>query len=108
MVATNKLVSEGGYKQEDGNYTPERQKVHQKIIDEYINEANVKKYSPAPGEKSLLTVLGGRGGSGKSWLTGKDGPIDASKSMVIDTDEVKSKLPEYEGWNAAQLHEESI
>lgn len=107
VVETNKPVAEGGFKQPDGSYTPERRAVHQKIIDEYINPGNIAQYSPAQGEKSVLTVIGGRGGSGKSWLTGKDGPVDTSETLVIDNDEVKSKLPEYAGWNAAQLHEEA-
>jgi predicted ABC-type ATPase len=106
-IPTDRLVSEGGYKNADGTYTPERAALHEKIVAEFINEENVAKYSPEPGQNPTLTILGGRGGSGKSWLSSKDGPIDTSKSMVIDTDEVKGKLPEYEGWNASQLHEES-
>ena len=107
VVETHKLVSEGGFKQEDGTYTPERAAMHEKIIDDYINADTVRKFTPPAGENPTLTVLGGRGGSGKSWLTGKDGPIDTSKSMVIDSDVIKAKLPEYQGWNAAQLHEEA-
>lgn len=107
VIETNKLVSEGGFKLPDGSYTVERALIHEKIVAEFINEKTVKQFSPPPGENPTLTILGGRGGSGKSWLTGKDGPIDTSNSMVIDNDEVKSKLPEYEGWNAAQLHEEA-
>jgi predicted ABC-type ATPase len=106
-IPTNNLVSEGGYKLPDGTYTPGRAALHEKIVATFINEKNVAKYSPEPGQNPTLTILGGRGGSGKSWLSGKDGPIDTSKSMVVDTDEVKGMLPEYEGWNATQLHEES-
>ena len=107
VVQTHLPVEQGGFKQPDGNYTPERAAIHDKIIAEYINAETIKQYSPKPGEAPLLTILGGRGGSGKSWLSSKDGPINSSTSMVIDNDEVKSKLPEYEGWNAAQLHEEA-
>jgi predicted ABC-type ATPase len=107
VVETNKLVEEGGFKLADGSYTLERSLVHERIVAEFINEKSVRQYSPEPGENPTLTILGGRGGSGKSWLTSKDGPIDTSRAMVIDNDEVKSKLPEYEGWNAAQLHEEA-
>jgi len=107
VVETDKPVSEGGFKQADGTYTPERAALHEKIVSQYINEDTIKKFSPEPGESPVLTILGGRGGSGKGWLTRKDGPIDSSKSMVIDNDEVKGKLPEYSGWNAAQLHEEA-
>ena len=107
MVETHKSVAEGGFKQEDGSYTPERAALHKKIVGEYINAELVVKFSPEPGQNPLLTILGGRGGSGKGWLTSKDGPIDTTKSMVIDSDEIKGKLPEYKGWNAAQLHEEA-
>jgi predicted ABC-type ATPase len=107
VVETHKPVSEGGFKQPDGSYTPERAALHQKILHEYINQDSVRKFSPEPGQNPMLTILGGRGGSGKGWLTSKDGPIDATKSMVIDSDEIKGKLPEYKGWNAAQLHEEA-
>ena len=107
VVSTDALVSEGGHKQENGKYTPERQAIHEEIVREMINPKTVANYLPEKGQSPVVTVLGGRGGSGKSWLTSKDGPIDASKTLVIDSDEVKSKLPEYEGWNAAQVHEES-
>jgi predicted ABC-type ATPase len=54
-----------------------------------------------------MIVLGGRGGSGKSFFTTKGaGPIDESKFIVIDSDKFKSQLPEYKGWNAALLHDE--
>ena len=107
VVETHKPVAEGGFKQTDGSYTPERAALHKKIVSEYINAESVTKFSPEPGQNPLLTILGGRGGSGKGWLTSKDGPIDTTKSMVIDSDEIKGKLPEYKGWNAAQLHEEA-
>jgi len=76
-------------------------------VQKYINPATVAQYMPPEGQSPTLTILGGRGGSGKSWLTSDEGPIDKTKSLVIDNDEVKSELPEYEGWNAAQLHEEA-
>ncbi|GAB6393296.1 MAG: zeta toxin family protein [Treponematales bacterium] len=50
-------------------------------------------------------ILGGRGGSGKSWFEGK--VYDPAKYVILDTDKIKEKLPEFEGWNAADVHEES-
>jgi predicted kinase len=50
-------------------------------------------------------MLGGRGGSGKSWVKGQ--VYDPEKAIVLDADEIKGMLPEYEGFNAAQVHEES-
>jgi predicted ABC-type ATPase len=107
LSMTDNPPEQGGFKQANGTYLPERAVVHERIVQEYINPETVAKYTPKPGESPLLTILGGRGGSGKSWLTSKDGPIDTSTSLVLDADEIKSKLPGYEGWNAALYHEES-
>jgi predicted ABC-type ATPase len=107
QVTTDSLPEKGGFKNANGTYTPERAALHETIVQDYINPETVRQFTPKPGENPLLTILGGRGGSGKSWLTSKDGPIDTTKSLVLDADEIKSKLPEYEGWNASILHEES-
>lgn len=45
------------------------------------------------------------GNSGKSSFVGQ--VYDPKTSIVLDADHIKSLLPEYEGWNAAQVHEES-
>jgi predicted kinase len=50
-------------------------------------------------------ILGGRGGSGKSWF--KNNVYDPSKFVILDADEIKAMLPEFEGWNAQDVHEES-
>jgi phage-related protein (TIGR01555 family) len=106
-LATDKLVSQGGHKLEDGSYTPERQQLHNKILKELFSRENVMKATPEPGKKPVMTILGGRGGSGKSWLTSDEGPVDRNKTLVIDADHFKSQLPEYQGWNAGLVHEES-
>lgn len=106
-VTTNSLVKDGGFMQENGSYTPERQAIHKKIIDSFINAESIKKYTPQNGEKPTLTILGGRGGSGKSWFTKPNGIIDTNTSLLLDSDKIKEALPGYEGWNAALLHEES-
>jgi len=105
--ATDELVADGGFKNPDGTWTDEREALHDMILDEKFNAAAVAAATPAPGEDPTLTVLGGRGGSGKSWLTGANGPVDPDTSIVLDADEFKSLLPGYEGWNAALYHEES-
>ena len=45
------------------------------------------------------------GNSGKSWFNGK--VYDPEKNVVLDSDEIKQQLPEYKGWNAFEVHEES-
>jgi uncharacterized protein len=107
LVPTDALVSEGGFKNPDGTYTPERVEIHRKIAASFFPPERVAAALPAPGEKPVLTMLGGRGGSGKSWLTGEHGPVDESKSILIDADAIKGMLPGYEGWNASAFHEES-
>jgi predicted ABC-type ATPase len=96
------------YTDKDGHYTPERLALHQKIIDAYVNDARLKNAMPAPGEKPTLIVLGGRGGSGKSAFTnGTLQEFDASKFVTVDSDAIKAQLPEFKGWNAVQVHDES-
>lgn len=111
----------------DGRYTAERLALHRKIIHEGITARVVNEDTgeweekhfpgilspeaiaaakPADGEAPTFTMLGGRGGSGKSWFS-KSGMVDPKKAIFLDSDHIKSLLPEYEGWNAAQVHEES-
>lgn len=84
-------------------YTPERQALHEKIIGEFLTEEKMKAATPNNGAEFIM--LGGRGASGKSWFKGN--VYDPNTSIVLDADEIKQKLPEYEGWNAFEVHEES-
>lgn len=87
----------------DYQYTPERQKLHQKIIADMVDKsACITQGAPV----AILT--GGAPGSGKSsflkkyaqWLT-------SDKIFHIDADLVREKLPEYQGWNSASGHQET-
>lgn len=89
----------------DGQWTPERMKLHETIIGHFITPELLTAAKPAEGEKPTFTLLGGRGGSGKSWFKGQ--VYDPAKAVCLDADEIKGMLPEYQGWNAAQVHEES-
>lgn len=87
------------------SYTPERTRLHEQIVRNLIPEDLIARATPAEGEQPIFTILGGRGGSGKSGLKGE--VYDADSAVVIDPDAIKEQLPEYEGWNANQVHEES-
>lgn len=93
-------------------YSEERTKKHKEILKKlFENKENAK---PKNGEKPTAIFLGGRGGSGKSKFdmpTPKKpsnlGVYDRSKYIVLDADAIKEYLPEYKGYNAYEVHEES-
>ncbi len=106
---TDASEAEGGYKLPNGHWAPDRIPVHVKISQALMTREQVAAASPRVGEQPTLYILGGRGGSGKGWFTGKDGTLAdaAKKSVYINNDDVKEALPEYRGWNAGHLHEEA-
>src|SRR5690606_24786573 len=79
--------------------------LHRKIAAHFLSPERIRAATPPDGVQPTFTLLGGRGGSGKSWFKGK--VYDPNKAIVLDADEIKGMLPEYEGWNAHQVHEES-
>lgn len=108
------------YRQADGSYSPERKALHDKILFEGVEKtdpksgekkriaglfASMERAAPADGEQPTFVILGGRGGSGKSQFEGM--VYDPARTIVLDADHIKGMLPEYEGWNAHQVHEES-
>lgn len=111
----------------NGNYTKDREKIHEQILfkgitgidqttgkNKYfpplLGDEALKKASPE-GFKPTLTVLGGRGGSGKTAFNGEQFEdvkvYDKDKTLLLDADAIKAMLPEYKGFNAFQVHEES-
>ena len=95
------------FKLEDGTeafeYTPERLKLHQRIIDEITDSA----VCISQGEP-IAIIMGGAPGSGKSTFLKENAPyMQSDKIWKIDADEVRSKLPEYKGWNSPVTHEET-
>jgi predicted kinase/plastocyanin len=90
---------------ESARYTEEREKLHGRIMQELLSPDKLRSALPPIGEKPTFMILGGRGGSGKSWF--KNNVYDPSKFIILDADEIKSMLPEFEGWNAQDVHEES-
>lgn len=89
----------------DGKWSAQREILHHKIMSELLSPEAIKGATPAPGEQPTFIILGGRGGSGKSSFQGT--VYDPKKTIVLDADHIKGLIPEYEGWNAAQVHEES-
>lgn len=80
-----------------------REAIHNNIIDKIFKSA--KNARPKNGEKPTFIFLGGRGGSGKSKFDGL--VYDRKNYIVLDADAIKEMLPEYKGFNAYEVHEES-
>lgn len=104
-IPTNALVSQGGYRNPDNTWTAQRQRLHEQIIRSYIDRG-MENAVPGEGETPTAILLGGRGGSGKTSSTADMIP-NVDHYLNINSDDVKAMLPEYQGWNASLLHEES-
>lgn len=87
----------------NGSYTQKREELHQDIINKIFE--NSEKAKPKEGEKPKAVFLGGRGGSGKSKFEGL--VYDKDNYIVLDADAIKEMIPEYQGYNAYEVHEES-
>jgi predicted ABC-type ATPase len=80
----------------DGQWTPERQALHEKILDEFFNEKAVQAATPKEGEQPDFVMLGGRPGAGKTTaLNSGVFPIDTKNYVVINADEFQTHLPGY-------------
>lgn len=98
VIETIKLFKSGEV------YSPERVILHGRIADILLSDNVIERATPTE-QSHIFILLGGRGGSGKSWFKGR--VYDPSEFVVLDADEIKEMLPEYQEWNAFQVHEES-
>jgi len=90
------------YTKENGEYTPERKKLHDEII------ATFHEGKPCINKRPAVAILtGGAPASGKTTFIKKYVDLDPDKVYHVDADEVRAMLPEYKGWNATQTHLET-
>lgn len=109
------IVYDKNGKFKSGEWNDERIKLHDKIIAKILSPEKIAACKPKNGEKPKFIMFGGRGGSGKSWFTdkkraaaeGRQVMFDSDNFLVLDADELKKEIPEFEGWNAGEVHEES-
>lgn len=106
-IAKNNWETYKYYSDGKGHYRKERVAIHKKILNDIFK--NAKNAKPKNGEAPTFIMLGGRGGSGKSKF-GEEGAsqvYNANNFIVLDADKIKESLPEYKGYNAFEVHEES-
>jgi predicted ABC-type ATPase len=85
------------------DYEPERKKLHRKIIYDFKKDLIC-----VESDEPIAILMGGSPASGKSTFLKKYAPYLLKEEIFkIDADEIRSKLPEYKGFNATQTHLET-
>lgn len=111
MAEIEKRIREGSQSIEEhrdaetGEWTPERRALHERIIQGVMSEAG-EAPEREEGETKQIWVTGGLPGAGKSTVLEYREAFPEG-TVKIDSDKIKTMFPEYEGWNASLLHEES-
>jgi predicted ABC-type ATPase len=91
------------YLDENKEYTEERKALHRKIIEDFK-----KNIVCITSDNPIAILTGGSPASGKSTFLRTYAPYLLSKELVhVDADEIRAKLPEYQGWNANSTHSET-
>ena len=97
-------------------YSQKRRELHKEIINSFIDDVVCIQQ-----DEPIAILMGGSPASGKSSFLKKYAPYLLKEAIEdiatdrllkedllrIDADEVRSMLPEYEGWNASQTHLET-
>lgn len=89
-----------------GSFTESRQEFHQEVIKDYVKDGSTN--------NGTSYFMGGAPATGKSSIINSGDVVLPKGILVVDSDQIKSKLPEYnemvkrgEGEAAARVHEES-
>lgn len=106
-IANGKITAKFYTKDGDEKtYTSERTQVHNDLIKAYFGDTS--RFLPEKGKEPTFTIIGGRAGSGKGGLDEKGlKEYDRNKQLVIDSDIVKSMLPDYDPEKAHLFHKEA-
>lgn len=93
------------HKNADGLYTAERGELHKKIKDKVFDACG----KPAAGERPQAILMGGGSASGKGrtldTVVKAKLEADGVEVGIVDPDEVKKELPEYEGYQEEDINE---
>jgi hypothetical protein len=97
------LQAHGHEAYEHIEWTEERRKLHEQILSKILNP----KAKTRSGEKPKVVLLMGPPGAGKTMAGQPEAAKLGVEFTVVNADDIKGMIPEYEGWNAAAVHEES-
>lgn len=87
-----------------GEYTKQRKRLHKSILENLFSGIECKKR----GETPICILTGGVPGSGKStFIKNNLEEYLGNEIFHLDGDLIKESLPEYKGWNAPVVHNES-
>jgi len=117
-LANRKMLAEWGprgtkskyFDEKTGEYTTERQKLHDEIIQKVLtHEVTKAGWKPRtnplePQQHPVAVMMSGMTASGKT--TAAAG-LDYSNKLAINSDDIKTLFPEWTGSNASVLHDES-
>lgn len=94
------------YVDERGVLTPERQKLHDSVVEKFMQGRTC---IDGVNKRPIAILTGGAPGSGKSHFIKKNMPwvLRGEHVAHIDADAVRAELPEYQGWNATLTHVET-
>lgn len=96
-------TKDGYYNEETHEYAPEREELHQEIVDELFDGVKC-----VTRKKPIAVFTGGSPASGKSFFLKNRASYLLDKDVFhLDADEIRSMLPEYKGWNANSTHLET-
>lgn len=87
----------------EGYYDAARSQLHARIVDSMLPLDTVAK----PNERPQAILMIGNPGSGKTSTRNVIERRVGVKFAHLDTDAIKERMPEYAGWNAPALHQES-
>lgn len=85
-LAENKQTSEM-FKDKNGNYTPEREALHTKIVNDYLD-------GHQPQENPKFTFIGGGPAAGKTSAS-EEAAAGMGDHVYVNVDEIRPKMPEF-------------
>jgi predicted ABC-type ATPase len=92
------------YWSEEKGYIQNRKNLHNQIINQLFDNVKCVKSNEQP----IAIFTGGSPASGKSSFIEKNAKYLKNKNIFhLDADEIRAKLPEYQGWNANSTHLET-